>query len=157
MSWGQANVAGVKTQASSFHTYLHPSYIISLHTIYHVHTHGTQYTCHACSFQDVGRREARTPSPHPTTPISSGNNSSMLKSVLLGKEVGDDFDRAQERARVSSISGRPVRLDGVGIVIGNESSSESEDEEDDTCKSMVLYQLCSHVPRARSSRGFLIL
>ena len=53
--------------------------------------------------------------------------------MLLGNEIEDDLG-PQDRIRVSSISGRPVRQDGVGIVIGNESSSESEDEADDTCK-----------------------
>lgn len=53
--------------------------------------------------------------------------------MLLGNEIEDDLD-PQDRVRVSSMSGRPVRRDGVGIVIGDESSSESEDEADDTCK-----------------------
>ena len=61
-------------------------------------------------------------------------NPSLLKSVLLGTaDVEEDF-APLDRVRVSSISGRPVRKDGVGIVIGNESSSESEDEGEDTCK-----------------------
>ena len=75
--------------------------------------------------QDVNRAGARSPSPN----LSGSLNPSLLKSVLLGKEVEDEFS-PQERVRVSSISGRPVRQDGVGIVIGNESSSESEDEDD---------------------------
>ena len=79
--------------------------------------------------QDVDRSGVRSPSPNLTT--------SLLKNVLLGNEIEDDLDPL-DRVRVSSISGRPVRQDGVGIVIGDESSSESEDEADDTCKCMLL-------------------
>ena len=75
--------------------------------------------------QDVDRSGLRSPSPNFTP--------SLLKSVLLGNEIEDDLG-PQNRVRVSSISGRPVRQDGVGIVIGDESSSESEDEGDDTHK-----------------------
>lgn len=77
----------------------------------------------------MDHNRARSPSPS----LSSSLNPSLLKSVLLGKEVEDDF-APKERVRVSSISGRPVRQDGLGIVIGNESSSESEDEGDDISK-----------------------
>ncbi len=37
---------------------------------------------------------------------------------------------------MSSVSGRPVRREGVGIVIGDDSSSESEDEngDDEICE-----------------------
>lgn len=77
--------------------------------------------------QDIDRSGVRSPSPN--------LNTSLLKSVLLGNEIEDDLG-PQDRIRVSSISGRPVRQDGVGIVIGNESSSESEDEADDACKCM---------------------
>lgn len=79
---------------------------------------------------------ARSPSPSLTTSL----NPSLLKNVLLGNKVEDEFS-TQERARVSSISGRPVRRDGVGIVIGNESSSESEDEGEDTCKLTSCFKL----------------
>lgn len=82
-----------------------------------------------CAHQDVTDRSGvRSPSPNP--PATTSLSSLMLKNVLLGKNVKDEFE-PQDRARVSSISGRPVRQDGVGIVIGNESSSESEDEGDD--------------------------
>ena len=83
--------------------------------------------------QDVDRSGVRSPSPKLTT--------SLLKNVLLGNEIEDDLGPL-DRVRVSSISGRPVRQDGVGIVIGNESSSESEDEADDTCKQMLLQCTC---------------
>lgn len=129
----------VKVQAP-----LPPTQAISTYNMYISHN------TYACTFQDVDRRGAHTPSPNPTTPMAGSLNSSpMLKSVLLGKDVRDDFGQ-QERARVSSISGRPVRLDGVGIVIGNESSSESEDEED-TCK---LIGLISYVHICRILLAF---
>ena len=83
--------------------------------------------------QDVDRSGLRSPSPNLT--------SSLLKNVLLGNEIEDEFG-PQDRVRVSSISGRPVRQDGgVGIVIGDESSSESEDEGDDACKQLLLLVL----------------
>ena len=88
----------------------------------------------------MDRNGARSPSPS----LSTSLNPSLLKSVLL-KDVEDDF-APKERARVSSISGRPVRQDGVGIVIGNESSSESEDEGDDISK-WVRHIICMHRDR----------
>ena len=84
--------------------------------------------------QDVDRSGLRSPSPNLTT--------SLLKNVLLGNEIEDELGPL-DRVRVSSISGRPVRQDGVGIVIGDESSSESEDEGDDTCKQLLLYSRTS--------------
>ncbi len=46
--------------------------------------------------------------------------------------MDDDFNDLQERGRVQSVSGRPVRPRGVGLVIGEESSSESEDEAEES-------------------------
>ena len=39
------------------------------------------------------------------------------------------FESPEGRLRVSSVSGRPVRREGVGLVIGD-SSSESEEEDE---------------------------
>ena len=52
--------------------------------------------------------------------------------AILGEESAGGFGGAggQERARVSSVSGRVVRKAGVGLVFG-ESSSESESEEEE--------------------------
>ena len=44
--------------------------------------------------------------------------------------LDDAFDPIG-RARVSSISGRSIRSTGVGLVIGEESSSEEEEGEED--------------------------
>ena len=44
--------------------------------------------------------------------------------------LDDNFDPVQ-RVRVSSISGRSIRSTGVGLVIGEESSSEEEEGEED--------------------------
>lgn len=44
----------------------------------------------------------------------------------------DEFGELQERGRVHSISGKPVRPRGMELVIGEESSSESEDEGDES-------------------------
>ena len=80
----------------------------------------------------------------------------MLKQILLNNEdpynnVEDDDDEFS-RARVSSMSGRPVRQKGMAILIGDESSSESEGEEDanrrssgeHVCISRFLCSGCSH-------------
>ena len=58
----------------------------------------------------------------------------MLKQVLLGNQ---DIlvDSEGTRVRVSSVSGRPVHQKGVAIVIGDESSSESEGEEENSRQS----------------------
>ena len=56
------------------------------------------------------------------------------------------FESSEGRLRVASVSGRPVRREGVGLVIGD-SSSESEDEEenegdpdDNTSKASYMYK-----------------
>ena len=60
-------------------------------------------------------------------------------------EQDDSFFESEGRLRVASVSGRPVRREGVGLVIGD-SSSESEDEEenegdpdDNTSKASYMY------------------
>ena len=47
--------------------------------------------------------------------------------MLLGNhdEIEDDFS---PRLRMASISGRPVRQEGMAILIGDDSSSESDGE-----------------------------
>ena len=56
--------------------------------------------------------------------------SSSLPPTQPHPLLDDAFDPIG-RARVSSISGRSIRSTGVGLVIGEESSSEEEEGEDD--------------------------
>ncbi len=55
----------------------------------------------------------------------------MLKQVLLGNKDPYYGDEEYSRARLSSASGRPVLQKGVGLVFGEETSSESEEEEEE--------------------------
>ncbi len=86
--------------------------------------------------------------PHVQTPIvpSSGRTSpgpppGMLKQVLLGNtgDFEEQEDMSIARARVSSMSGRPVHQLGMAIVIGDMSSSESEEEESNLMSSYGTY------------------
>ena len=62
---------------------------------------------------------------NPAGRISPGPAPGMLRQVLLGN---DPFleDEEETRVRLSSVSGKPVLQRGMGLVIGAESSSESE-------------------------------
>ena len=87
--------------------YIHASYVHKSHI----------YTLHAC---------LQTPEHQLAGRVSPGPAPGTLKRILLH----DDYEDESLRARVASVSGRPVVQKGMAIVIG-ESSSESEDEDDE--------------------------
>ncbi len=63
-----------------------------------------------------------------SAPSSSSLSPGLLKHVLLGRqeELQDEF--GPPRLRMSSISGRPVRQDGMAILIGNETDSSDDSD-----------------------------
>ena len=81
-----------------------------------------QYSTYPHAHTQDGRLDVRSPSPNP---------SSSLPSTFHHKTLFDDDLESLERSRVSSVSGRPVRKEGVALVIGEDSSSESEDENEE--------------------------
>lgn len=72
-----------------------------------------------------------SPSHSSSGRVSPGPQPGMLRQVLLGNRDPFAGEEEEVRVRLSSMSGKPVLQKGMGLVIGDMSSSESESEEEE--------------------------